>query len=66
VNQFPESKYAEMARKMLASLDKHKKPQFRQNPPQQQLPANAKVAEAPPNSMQEPTQAAQVQLDETN
>jgi hypothetical protein len=62
VNRYPESKYAEPARKMLASLDKHKKPQFRRQPPQQP-PASAKVAEAPPNSMQQPTDAVEVQLD---
>jgi len=67
VNQYPDSKYAEMARKMLASLDRHKKPQFRQNPPQPaQPPASAKIAEAPPNAMQEPTEAAQVELDDSN
>jgi hypothetical protein len=62
VNQFPDSKYAEMARKMLASLEKHKKPGRRQQAPQQ--PAAAGVAELPPRSMEEPTGAAEVQLDE--
>jgi TolA-binding protein len=67
VNRYPDSKHAEMARKMLASLEKHKKPEHRQQPAQQpQIPASAKVAEAPPNSMQEPTEAAQVQLDDSN
>ncbi|QDT57246.1 Outer membrane protein assembly factor BamD [Caulifigura coniformis] len=63
INQFPESKYAEMARKMLASLEPHKKPEHRQQPPQAP-PASVKVAEAPPKSLQEPTEAAQVDLDQ--
>lgn len=62
INQYPDSKYAEPARKMLASLEKHKKPAARQQSPQQK-PAT-KVAEAPPNSMQEPSGAAEVQLNE--
>ncbi|HVJ84359.1 MAG TPA: tetratricopeptide repeat protein [Caulifigura sp.] len=67
INQHPDSKYAEPARKMLASLEKYKKPWARQKPVEPaQPPASVKVAEAPPNSIQEPTDAAQVQLDESN
>ena len=60
INQYPESKYAEMAYKMLGSLDKHKKPWAREKPPAQNPPASVKVAETPPNSMQEPTGAVQL------
>jgi hypothetical protein len=63
INQHPESKYADMARKMLASLEPHKKPWARSRTPQ--APAAAKVAELPPNAIQEPADAAQVQLDES-
>jgi TolA-binding protein len=66
VNRYPDSKYAESARKMLASLETHKKPAARKKQPPQEPPASVKVAEAPPNSIQEPTGAAQVQLDDSN
>ncbi len=63
INQFPDSKYAEPARKMLASLEKHKKPAARQQAAPPPQPA-VKVAEAPPRALDEPDGAAQVQLDE--
>ena len=58
VNQHPESKYAEKARAMLKSLEKHKKPAARQQPVQQ-------AKEPPPKSMQLPSGAVELQLEDS-
>jgi hypothetical protein len=57
INEHPESEYANKARAMLKSLEKHKKPMFRQ-------PVVSRSKEVPPKAMNAPSGAAQVQLDD--
>ncbi len=62
LHQYPDSKYAQMAREMLATVQNGKKPAAK--PKTTTRPA-APPQEPPPRSMSEPEGAAQVQLDES-